>query len=52
MGNFSSETDVCIPSESLETFHPGSVFSLSGDGKGEENGGLTLDLLCFLIQSF
>lgn len=38
LGNFSSETDTCVPDESLKTFHPESVFSHSGDGKGECEG--------------
>lgn len=35
LGNFSSETDMCVSDESLKTFHPESVFSHSGDEKGE-----------------
>lgn len=49
--DFSSETDMCIPGESLKTLHPESVFSHSGDRKGEGEG-LALDLFRLLIQNF
>lgn len=38
LGKFSSVTDLCVPDESLETFHSESVFSHSGDRKGEDGG--------------
>lgn len=38
LGDFSSETDMCVPGENLKTFPPESVLSHSGNWKGEDGG--------------